>query len=112
MKPNIYIGDKKVGRDDPRLLPGINVLSITFDLAQDPKYKKLATAKSKLTGGEVNRWAHLPQDPYDLMEKQKLIRMGARRAGGCIQRCMSHDAISALSIYTKEVELTMKLTTT
>ncbi len=104
MKPNIYIGDQKVGRDDPRLRPGINVLSITFDLAQNPKYKKLATAKSNITGGEVNRWAHLPQDPYDLMEKQKLIRMGARRAGGCIQRCMGHDAISALSIYTKEVD--------
>jgi len=105
MRPNIFIGGERVGRDDPRLRPGINVLDITFDLAQDPEWKKLATAVSSVTGEEINRWAHLPQNPYDLIQKQKLIRLGARRAGGCIQRCMGHDAINALAICTKEMDL-------
>ena len=30
MKPNIYIGDEKVGRDDPRLRGGMNILKVTF----------------------------------------------------------------------------------
>jgi len=104
MRPNIYIGGKKVGRDDPRLAPGVRVLDITFDLAQDPACQGLATATSSLTGQGINRWAHLPQNPHDLLQKQKLIRLGARRAGGCIQRCMGQDAIVALAICTKEID--------
>jgi aromatic ring hydroxylase len=104
MRKNIYIGGEVVGRDDPRLRPGINVLDVTFDLAQDPEWKGVATAISTVTGEEINRWAHLPQDTNDLLQKQKLIRLGARRVGGCIQRCMGHDAINALAVCTKEMD--------
>ena len=104
MRPNIYIGGECVGRDDSRLRPGINVLDVTFDLAQDPEWKGIATAISSVTGEEINRWAHLPQTPHDLIQKQKLIRLGARRVGGCIQRCMGHDAINALAICTREID--------
>jgi aromatic ring hydroxylase len=105
MEKNVCIGGCMVGRDDPRLEPGVHVLDLTFDLAQDAEWKGLATATSSLTGEEINRWAHLPQNPYDLMQKQKLIRLAARRVGGCIQRCMGHDAINALAICTKEIDL-------
>lgn len=104
MKHNIYIGGQQVGRDDHRLRPGLNVLDVTFDLAQNPEWKGLATATSSITGEEINRWNHLPQSPYDLLQKQKLIRLAARRVGGCIQRCMGHDAINALAICTKEMD--------
>ena len=104
MRPNIYIGGECVGRDDPRLRPGINVLDVTFDLALSPEWKGVATATSPVTGKEINRWAHLPQNAHDLIQKQKLIRLGARRVGGCIQRCMGHDAINALAICTREMD--------
>ena len=104
MRHNIYIGGECVGRDDPRLEPGIRVLDITFDLAQEPAYTNTFTAHSELIGGNVNRWAHLPQTPHDLLQKQKMIRLGARRAGGCIQRCMGQDAINALAVCTKEID--------
>lgn len=104
MRKNLYIGGERVGRDDPRLRPGIRVLDITFDLARDPQWKGLATATSSVTGEEINRWAHLPQNAHDLIQKQKLIRLAARRAGGCIQRCMGHDAVSALAVCTKEMD--------
>lgn len=104
MKPNVYIGGEAVKRDDQRLRPGLNVLGVTFDLAQDPKWKGIATAFSVYINEEVNRWAHLPQNPYDLLQKQKLIRLAARRVGGCIQRCMGHDAINALAICTIEID--------
>ena len=78
MKPNLYIGGEKVGRDDPRIRPGINVMSVTFDLAQDPEWDGLLTATSSLTGKKINRFTHLPQNAYDLMQKQKMIRFSAR----------------------------------
>jgi len=104
MKNNLYIGGERVGRDEPRIRPGINVMSVTFDLAQDPDWEGLMTTTSSLTGNKINRFAHLPQNPYDLMQKQKMVRLSAQRVGGCIQRCMGHDALTALSIYTKEID--------
>jgi len=105
MRPNIHIEGKKVGRSDPRLLPGINVISTTYDLALERRWKNLAVTRSPISSGEVSRWAYLPQSPYDLIQKQKLIRMASRRVGGCVQRCMGQDALTALAICTKEIDL-------
>ncbi|MCP4755635.1 MAG: aromatic ring hydroxylase [Proteobacteria bacterium] len=104
MRHNVYIGGEAVGRDDHRLKPGVNVLDTTFELAQDPKYQEVATAVSTLNGERINRFVHLPQTPYDLVQKQKYIRIAARRVGGCIQRCMGCDGSIALMVYTKEVD--------
>lgn len=104
MKPNLYIGGEKVGRDDPRIRPGINTVSISFDLAQEPEWDGLLTATSSLTGKKINRFTHPPQKPYDLLQKQKMIRLLCHRTGGCIQRCMGMDAIIGLSIVTKEID--------
>jgi len=41
MKPNIYIGDEKVGRDDPRLQAGKNIIKVTYDCAHDPEFEDL-----------------------------------------------------------------------
>ncbi len=103
MKPNLYIGGEKVGRDNPRIRPGVNVISTTFDLAKQPEWKCLLTTKS-LSGREVNRFTQPPQNPHDLLQKQKMIRLLAQRVGGCVQRCMGYDALIALSIATKEVD--------
>lgn len=104
MKPNLYIGGDKVGRDDPRIKPGINVMCVTFELAQDPEWDGLLTATSSLTGKKINRFTHLPQSAYDLIQKQKMVRLLCQRVGGCTQRCMGMDAIIALSIATKEMD--------
>jgi len=104
MKPNIYIGGERLSRSDPRLQPGINVISTTFELAQDSDWEGLITTDSSIIGEKINRFNHLPQTPYDLMQKQKMIRLGAQRVGGCIQRCMGHDALTALSICTREID--------
>ncbi|MCD6230818.1 MAG: aromatic ring hydroxylase [Dehalococcoidia bacterium] len=104
MKPNLYIGGEKVGRGDARIQPGINVMSVTFDLAQDTDWQSLLTAESYFTGNRVNRFTRPPQTSYDLMQKQKMIRLLTQRVGGCIQRCMGHDALVALSIATREMD--------
>jgi aromatic ring hydroxylase len=104
LKPNVYVGGARVGRDDPRVVPGVRVMSTTFELAGDPKWQSLLTARSHLTGNTVNRFTHVPQNAYDLMQKQKMIRLLAQRVGGCIQRCMGMDGIIALSVATREID--------
>ncbi len=104
MKNNLYIGGERVGRDDPRIRPGINVIGETYKLAQDPEWEGVITAESPLIGKKINRFNHLHLSPYDLIQKQKMIRLSTQRVGGCIQRCMGHDAITALSICTKEID--------
>ena len=43
MKPNLYIGGERVGRNDSRVKPGINVMSATFDMAQCPELKRVVS---------------------------------------------------------------------
>ncbi len=104
MKKNVYIDGKLVERDDPILVPSTNVLAKTFDLVDDPEFKGLITARSHLTGIEINRFTHVNQNAEDLLKKQELIRRACHLTGGCIQRCMGCDAINALSLITYEVD--------
>jgi len=36
MKKNIYMGGEIIGRDDPRLKPGLDLIADTFDRVEDP----------------------------------------------------------------------------
>ncbi|MHA1488139.1 MAG: 4-hydroxyphenylacetate 3-hydroxylase family protein [Promethearchaeota archaeon] len=104
MKPNVFIGDEKVGRDDPRIRGGINIVRETYDRALDPEFEDLCTATSHLTGKKINRFTHIHQSVDDLMKKQRMTRVLCHRVGGCIQRCMGIDAINALSVITYELD--------
>ncbi|MGB9846891.1 MAG: 4-hydroxyphenylacetate 3-hydroxylase N-terminal domain-containing protein, partial [Desulfotomaculales bacterium] len=107
MRPNVYINGKLVARDDPQLLPGINVVSETFNYAHDSRYAELTTAVSHLTGKTVNRFCHIHQSTEDLLKKQQMTRFLCQRVGGCIQRCMGIDALNALSVVTKDMDLAL-----
>ncbi|RLI02854.1 aromatic ring hydroxylase [Candidatus Bathyarchaeota archaeon] len=104
MKPNIYVNGELIGRDDPRLKPGINVIAKTYELAQKPEYQSLLLATSHLTGEKINRFTHINRSQEDLLKKQEMIRKLCHVTGGCIQRCMGCDAINALSVVTYEVD--------
>ncbi len=104
LRPNIYIGGDSIGRDDPRVIAGMNVIAMTYDAQQDPELKNLITVKSHLSGQEINRYTHVPQNTEDLLAKQKLTRKLCGLCGGCIQRCMANDTISAISIVTREMD--------
>ncbi len=104
MKPNIWIGNEKVGRDDPRIRGGINIVKETYDRANDPDYEDLCTAISHLTGEKINRFCHIHQSVEDLLKKQRMTRVLCHRVGGCIQRCMGIDALNAISVITYELD--------
>lgn len=104
MKKNIYMGGEVVGRDHPLVVPGRNVIAMTYDMAQDPKYKGIITTKSHIDGSEINRWCNLHMTKDDLMIKQKSTRCGIHNCGFCMQRCMGNDGLNALYVVTKELD--------
>jgi 4-hydroxyphenylacetate 3-monooxygenase/4-hydroxybutyryl-CoA dehydratase/vinylacetyl-CoA-Delta-isomerase len=104
MKPNVYIGDEKVGRDDPRLRGGMRIIKETFDCAHSEEFRDLCTTTSHLTGNTINRFTHIHQSEDDLLKKQLMTRLLCHRVGGCIQRCMGIDALNGLSVITYEMD--------
>jgi 4-hydroxyphenylacetate 3-monooxygenase/4-hydroxybutyryl-CoA dehydratase/vinylacetyl-CoA-Delta-isomerase len=104
MKPNVYAYGKKIGRDDPSLEKSINVLRLTFDLAQDPEYRDLMVTRSHLTGEPINRFTSLNLSIEDLYKQQEMKRKLCHKVGGCIQRCMATDTLNAMGVVTKEID--------
>jgi 4-hydroxyphenylacetate 3-monooxygenase/4-hydroxybutyryl-CoA dehydratase/vinylacetyl-CoA-Delta-isomerase len=93
-----------VSRDDSRIEPGMNVIALTYDLAQEKEYEGIFTATSHLTGETINRFCHVHQSADDLLKKQEMTRLYCHKSGGCIQRCMGVDAVNALSVITYEID--------
>ena len=104
MKPNVYIGEEKVSRDDPRIKGGMRIIKETFDKAHEPEWEDICTATSHLTGKKINRFCHIHQSEDDLLKKQLMTRQLCHRCGGCIQRCMGIDSLNALSVITYEMD--------
>ncbi|MBE0480996.1 MAG: aromatic ring hydroxylase [Dehalococcoidia bacterium] len=104
MRQNIYMGGRPVQRDDSRIMPGVNVMKITFDMAQDPANSGLFTETSQYTGKKINRFCNVCDSVDDLLKKQKMIRTGTRLSGFCIQRCMGTDTINMLSVVTRDLD--------
>ncbi len=104
MNANIHIGGETLRRDDPRLEQPINVVASTFEAAQDPEYKGLATATSHISGEEINRFCNIHCSVNDLLNKQQMTRRLCHKVGGCIQRCMGIDATNALSVITYDID--------
>jgi aromatic ring hydroxylase len=104
LKPNVYMGGKVVDRFDPKLLGGMNVMAMTYDLAFDPELEDIGVVTSHLTGERINRFTHIHQSVEDLLNKQKMTRLYSQEVGGCIQRCMGIDSLNALSVVTYEAD--------
>ncbi len=104
LKPNVYMGGKVVDRFDPKLLGGMNVMAMTYDLAYDPELDGIGVTTSHLTGERINRFTHVHQSVEDLFSKQKMTRLYCQEVGGCIQRCMGIDSLNALSVATYDAD--------
>jgi 4-hydroxybutyryl-CoA dehydratase/vinylacetyl-CoA-Delta-isomerase len=105
-KIKVYLFGEKVKNpvDHPIIRPSINSVAVTYDVANDPEYKELATATSNLTGEKVNRFTHIHQNTYDLVKKVKLLRLLGQKTGVCFQRCVGMDSLNALSCVTFEMD--------
>ncbi|MCK5212834.1 MAG: aromatic ring hydroxylase, partial [Dehalococcoidia bacterium] len=104
LKPNVHMGGKIVDRFDPKLMGGMNVMAMTYEIAFDPGFEDIGVATSHLTGERINRFTHIHQSMEDLFAKQKMTRLYSQQVGGCIQRCMGIDSLNALSVATFDAD--------
>ena len=106
LNTRVYMFGEKIENwvDHPMIRPSINCVAVTYDLAQDPAYADLMTAKSNLTGKTVNRFAHLHQSPEDLVKKVKMQRLCGQKTASCFQRCVGMDAFNAEYSTTFEID--------
>lgn len=95
MKTRVYMFGEKIDNwvDHPIIRPSIDCVKVTYDLAQDPQYADLMTAKSNLTGEIVNRFGHLHQSADDLRKKVKMQRLCGQKTASCFQRCVGMGRI-------------------
>ena len=104
MKPNVYLGGNRIGREDPILASPINTLKFTFDVAADPQFQDLVVTTSHLTGEKISRFTGVNRSVDDLLKKQEMTRALCHRVGGCIQRCMATDTLNAMGVVSSRID--------
>ncbi|MFQ6075496.1 MAG: 4-hydroxyphenylacetate 3-hydroxylase family protein [Candidatus Bathyarchaeia archaeon] len=106
LKPTIYVLGTRVENafEHPMLRAAADTVAVTYDLAKDPKYEGLMTARSHVTGERINRFTHVHQSVEDLVKKVKMLRLLGRKTGTCFQRCTGLDGLNSLSIVTYEMD--------
>ncbi|MCL1981810.1 MAG: 4-hydroxybutyryl-CoA dehydratase [Clostridiales bacterium] len=106
LNTRVYMFGEKIDNwvDHPIIRPSINCLAMTYELAKDPQYADLMTAKSNLTGQTINRFAHLHQSTDDLKKKVKMQRLLGQKTASCFQRCVGMDAFNAVFSTTYEID--------
>lgn len=108
MKPNI-ITDKLLAEpyEDEDIQKGMNVVSLSYDYAKDPKYKEMMTIESPLNGKIINRFNNIPQTKEELTTRLKMIYTLSTEVT-CAQRCVGGDALWALFIGTDQLDKSNK----
>lgn len=103
---NVYMFGEKIESpvDHPMIIPSMNAVALTYDLALDPQYEDLMTVKSHLTGEKVNLYNHIFQSSADLVQKVKRQRMLGQKTACCWQRCVGQDALNAVYSTAFEVD--------
>ncbi len=106
LKLNVYMFGEKIESpvDHPIIIPSMNAVALTYDLALDPMYEDLMTVKSHITGEKINLFNHVFQSTADLVQKVKRQRMLGQKTACCFQRCVGQDAFNAVYSTSYEVD--------
>ena len=105
---NLWMFGKRIDNpvDHPILVPSMNAVAATYELALDPRHEDLMTAASHLTGKKINRFTHVFSSTEDLIKKVRRQRMLGQKTACCFQRCVGMDAINA--VYSTSFEIDEK----
>jgi aromatic ring hydroxylase len=98
----IYAGGERIAdvTTHPLTVPGVNAIALLYDLAQDPALADTMLARSHLSGAQVHRYCHLPQNGDDLLKKIQASRQAAEISPISGLASWGVDLLSALSIVT------------
>ncbi len=96
-QPRVFVGGQRVESvaDEPMLLPGINGIGVTYDLAHEEAYRPIMTAVQGSSGKTVNRMLHIDASSSDLLAKLEAVRLVCK-ISGCAQRYLTHDAFNGI----------------
>ncbi|HEV7327659.1 MAG TPA: 4-hydroxyphenylacetate 3-hydroxylase N-terminal domain-containing protein [Bosea sp. (in: a-proteobacteria)] len=96
-RPRVFVGGQRVESvaDEALLLPGINGIGVTYDLAHDEAYRPIMTAVQGSSGKTVNRMLHIDAGSSDLLAKLEAVRLVCK-ISGCAQRYLTHDAFNGI----------------
>src|SRR4030042_873823 len=103
---NLWMFGEKVSSpvDHPIIIPSMNAVAMTYELAQVKEYQELTTAISHLTGNRINRFNHIYQSNEDLLKKVRRQRLLGQKTACCYQRCVGMDALNAIYSTTFEID--------
>ena len=101
LKLNVWMFGEKIKSpvDHPIIIPSMNAVALTYELAHDPEYQDLMTATSHLTGKRINRFTHIFQNERGFAEKsapaeaartEDRLLLPAMRRHGRPQRTLHH----------------------
>lgn len=83
-------------------------IAMSYALAKDGRYRRLMTARSPLTGGDVNIYTHIHGSADDLKDRVKVARLMCQKTGVCTGRCPGWDALNALWAATFDMDRKLK----
>lgn len=108
LKLNVWMFGQQISNpvEHPVIIPSMNAVALTYELAIDPEHEDLMTATSHLTGKKINRFAHVFSSTEDLVKKVRRQRMLGQKTACCFQRCVGMDAIN--SVYSTSFEIDKK----
>ena len=103
---NLYMFGEKVESpvDHPIIIPSMNAVAMTYDLALDPLHEDLMTVTSSLTGEKINLFNHVFSSNKDLVQKVKRQRMLGPTMACCFQRCVGQDSFNAVYATSYEID--------
>lgn len=103
---NLYMFGEKIESpvDHPIIIPSMNAVAMTYDLALDPLHEDLMTVNSSLTGEKINLFNHVFSSSKDLVQKVKRQRMLGQKMACCFQRCVGQDSFNAVYATSYEVD--------
>lgn len=106
-QPKVFIDGDRIDcvADEPRLLPGINAVGVTYDYAHEAQHHALSRAVQRSSGQVVNRFLHINENATDLLAKLEYTRLVCQETG-CAMRYLTMDGFNAVyqSTYRTDAE--------
>lgn len=106
LSPRAFLGGKRIENilTNPTTKSIIEGTARSFELANDPQYKDLLTARSHLTSAEINRATHINRSPDDLQKRVEMAVLLSQELGTCYYRCGASNALTHLASVTWEMD--------
>ena len=101
-KPKAFVGGERI-KDlltDPNTKTIVNTVAKTYELAWDPRFENVMTAKSRWTGERISRLNHAAESIEDLEMRLELTRLMTQSTGTCCGRCGGCSGLNVLAAVT------------